>query len=571
MNYFEICTAAKNLTDRLIALSAQGDINPLLTPENLNITETGITLINETVAQQAYAIPQSAGFAAPEVYSGQSGPQAQVYFMGAVLYMLIFGVAPVDAQMRSGPAMENAADPLMAAANCALQLDASLRFANLTQLAQALEDAKNVGLAAVPPAQEPAAPSVDAAVAAIAPQAIAVPPQAGLQAPQADMQAAATMPPQQNMQPPQADMSAPMGSWQAPSMQGAPPQAMPYVAGPPPKKKGKAGVIAAIIIIFAVLATGGGLVGYNLWQVNSAEQAFAERRYLDVVTAIDSAFLFTEDMQQEYNYSRAKVLFEQGNFEESLAQFEALGNFYDSAELVSDIRYNQALDMLNRGETQAALEIFIELEAYLDSAEYVQNIEAYMQAEAQGTPLDRMLAFNALDGFLDSSERASALAAEVYDEAVALYNSQSFEQALPMFENITFYSDATAYLQICNIWQAGQASEQDGRARMAEVEALSETIDIVPLISSNPFNKLYLEGNWSDPNSNSTFMFDWDERLYEFDGELGEVISGSYTIQGNSWLADEDNPNPSVTFNYISYNTVGLALSNGDAYVLTRD
>lgn len=159
-----IIKVVKEYVDQLIYFGKKEDIAPLLTPENTVVRLGGITLKQQIPATMPPAGIYE-GYSAPEVYEGKGGPAAHVYFVGAVMYSMVFGAAPPPAPGRSaGQALvPTGDDPLLQVIDRALALDTSVRYVDLVELSAALAEAawqteKKARAEAPPPQPQPEQP-----------------------------------------------------------------------------------------------------------------------------------------------------------------------------------------------------------------------------------------------------------------------------------------------------------------------------------------------------------------------------------------------------------------------------
>lgn len=174
MEQKKICALTKQWIGELVNLGATQNILPLLSPDNVNASEQGITLKNKNAqGVNLYLYP---GYSAPEVYTGQAGEASKVYFVGAVMYALQTGTVAPDAQARlqTGAPLLSGADALANVINRATIPNAAMRVATLQQLWQEVDAAEKTLTAAAPVAPGATVTPVVAPqeVAAAVPQAV---------------------------------------------------------------------------------------------------------------------------------------------------------------------------------------------------------------------------------------------------------------------------------------------------------------------------------------------------------------------------------------------------------------
>lgn len=122
-------------------LSVPGaDLSLLLTPQNVLIGDSAISLKSQTPAVGANPLAVYPGFSGPDIYYGYSGAPAQVYFVGAMMYTLCYGRRPPEAMARTPEVpLFRQANTLRDIISSAMALDANARYADLPALLQALD------------------------------------------------------------------------------------------------------------------------------------------------------------------------------------------------------------------------------------------------------------------------------------------------------------------------------------------------------------------------------------------------------------------------------------------------
>lgn len=86
------------------------------------------------------------------------------------------------------------------------------------------------------------------------------------------------------------------------------------------------------------------------------------------------------------NYKTATELLDSGEFEAAREMFAALGDYEDSAAMITECDYQQAIALLKSGEFETAREMFLALGDYKDSKKLSVNaawgmLHAYVQAQ----------------------------------------------------------------------------------------------------------------------------------------------------------------------------------------------
>lgn len=73
------------------------------------------------------------------------------------------------------------------------------------------------------------------------------------------------------------------------------------------------------------------------------------------------------------DYKKASGLMDSGSYEEAIAIFEELGDYKDSADLITDCQYGSAVAIYDSGDFKTSIEKFKALDDYKYSEEYVKN------------------------------------------------------------------------------------------------------------------------------------------------------------------------------------------------------
>ena len=172
---------------------------------------------------------------------------------------------------------------------------------------------------------------------------------------------------------------------------------------------------------------------------------------ITAVLALAVFMLVTKVIIPPIRYNEATELFTNGDYAGAAAVFEALGDFKDSAEKVSEVKYAAAMEQFTNGDYAGAEAAFEALGSYGDSAEKyaeakeAKNAEAeakYAAAEAKYAAGDyegAIIAFKALGDFKDSAEKVAELK---YAAAEAKYAAGEYSEAAMMFFDVGDYKDS---------------------------------------------------------------------------------------------------------------------------------
>ncbi|MFV0414212.1 MAG: hypothetical protein ACK5L3_13270 [Oscillospiraceae bacterium] len=333
----------------------------------------------------------------------------------------------------------------------------------------------------------------------------------------------------------------------------------------PPKKKGKAGLLVAGIIVVVLLLA---VTIYSFVQGGRMDSGIEDGKYDQVVSAADATPWLKLFKKQEYQYAQARLLADEGEYEESIALLQGLGEFKDSQKLIEEVKYRQAVELMESGKLQQSAEILDEIYGYEDSADLLQSLTLYMDAEEMNDPIARYQAYLSLGDFLDSAEKAAAIIQEVYDTGVELYNAENFEGAAAYFAQVAGYENADFYLQVCNLYLEAALTSTHSQMRelYAQLTALSSNsgIDISNVILSDDFLLYYLEGSWYSGDGGGEFELDLYYGYYFSDYD----ITGTKYFNTKSILNEDDST--VVTFEFISLDEVRMNFWDGSSHIFTR-
>ena len=161
-------------------------------------------------------------------------------------------------------------------------------------------------------------------------------------------------------------------------------------------------------------------------------------------------------------YNNAIDLMESGKYQQAIEEFEALGEYKNSAEYVDDcneaivlekkeLKYQDAISLMNKGEYEKAREIFVSIIQYKDSwtmqseCSRLERQRLYNEAaELMNSKryLDAIAKFEKLGAFSDSVYKIEQCKKAIYENALELMNGQHYSQAISEFQTILGYNDS---------------------------------------------------------------------------------------------------------------------------------
>ncbi|MDL2253018.1 trypsin-like peptidase domain-containing protein [Ruminococcaceae bacterium OttesenSCG-928-I18] len=145
MNELELLDKTMRFLQELTGLEKGTDVYTLLTPENILVGPKGISLRKKKNKEEdAGAIKIYPGYSAPESYDNRSSEASSVYFVGAMMSLLLTGNRPENALRRKengSVAFPNAPDTLQQIINEAMDTAEATRLPDLYSLQYRLGNA----------------------------------------------------------------------------------------------------------------------------------------------------------------------------------------------------------------------------------------------------------------------------------------------------------------------------------------------------------------------------------------------------------------------------------------------
>ena len=216
---------------------------------------------------------------------------------------------------------------------------------------------------------------------------------------------------------------------------------------------------------------------------------------LDAADVFHSIRLFKDSAAREENcyrqlYETAESLLREERFYDSIICFTALGDYSNSSERIPEVYqewgYHDAEELYASGDYGAAIDAFEDLEGYRDSAERAEQCrrELYALGEQylnEGAFDDAIDCFELLGEYRDSKDRIKEVEQERrYHQAEEAFVAENYERAIELFENLGDYKDssdkventiaalggAKALTQIGRNYQNGKDTEPNAQKAM---------------------------------------------------------------------------------------------------------
>lgn len=156
------------------------------------------------------------------------------------------------------------------------------------------------------------------------------------------------------------------------------------------------------------------------------------------------------------SYLTAKDSLNNGQYDVAITQFEKMGDFLDSKDLLNKSIYNKADNMYKNGNKQESANLFKSLANYSDSQQKYYDIE-YERAGKYYSEKDYMNAadiYRELGTYLDCEKRLNAAYENIYNDAVEKLKHKHADKAYEEFVYLGDYSDSSKMLDECFYVQA---------------------------------------------------------------------------------------------------------------------
>lgn len=194
--------------------------------------------------------------------------------------------------------------------------------------------------------------------------------------------------------------------------------------------------------------------------------AYNEGKYEDALAQFTSLADYRDAAEQvnRCNYAIADNLYAEGDLDGAAAMYEALGDFSDAADKLNAVHYDQAAAAAALGTAegfQQAIDLYTALGNYSDSANLLKAAQ-FQQAEltlAGGDWEAARAAFVALGKYGTAAERVTACD---YAHAEALLAEGGADEAAALFLSLGDYQDAAARAQAIR-YDQGVAASQSGK------------------------------------------------------------------------------------------------------------
>ena len=508
-----------------------------ISPDTISVAENKAVLEEPTADESKRYIT---GFAAPEIYKGQSkGQSSDVYSFCAVLYYAVSGQVPPNALSRQDDALEALTDEAFQSVVLkGMAMDADARYPSMRDLILAMSPYNTLRVL----------PDVQSA-----------------QSPVETKKQSANTQKKSRWKP-----------WR---------------------------IVACCILTVVVLLTAAywGSYSYAARAADNGDFGTAEKYLLlPSVTALHDPLLIDyvnaglvfsrQDYQRAESlfsnlsgyrdsqrlaklsrYYSGIMLFNRGELESAYAIFSdlAVDEYEDSVMMMNECRYYQGIQYYNNGDYDNAIPIFSELSENGHTDAYVYCLKAGInkainQINRTNGSINSILvkARIQIDELtkIDSTEAArlkGLLDEEMYKKALKFYNSKEYGSASAFFYGIKGYKDADKFVALSNLANHKITDEYYNKA----IQNLQFANTKEVLVSYNSIAKKFLAGTWRSKDNRYYFTMGTNSSSYNLPSEnlsnsFYNISDGVYSLVREDglisyYLHKEDGKNIKKLFKFV--------------------
>ncbi len=536
MDPIQLASMTGDFLAALLLIEDEVDLCSVLRPDNVIIAQQRIQL--REMMPTATFVPVS-GFAAPEQYVAGNCERAPVYFIGALMYTLLYGKPPTDVRKRlsDGESVDMSTTVLSDVITRCLMLYPGDRYANLRQILSELNDILNEVAAKEKEETEEIKKEQNDEILLQNPAEYLPEIKADI-LPQNEIKGQNKSDLNENIVPEITEINE--GKIRKKGMQ----------------KKWILPICSGVLICI--------LLGYTLWQSQRTEMALEQGEYNQVVSYLNWTpwlKLFHNDI---YLYATAQMLWEEGRYDEAQDIFVEIQDYANSAQLIEQIQYDKGMSLANALQLEEAKLVFDSLGTFADSAAQSAKITTYQQALAIEDASEKYLAFTELGDYLNSPQMAEEAAAETYHLATTNYEAENLAEAGRLFGVVGNYQDAVIYKHLCDLWQAASDDADENRTALGAIMAYGEVANLEPVVMNDRFFMIFLEGNWVSADGGGEMSFEEDT----FRAPLLDVVGTDWSFDTRS-IHNEDEIE--ATFDYLSPNDITMKIEEtGETFTYQR-
>lgn len=264
------------------------------------------------------------------------------------------------------------------------------------------------------------------------------------------------------------------------------------------------------------------------------------RFFVVTTVAVMLIVLGTQVLIPMQKYNSAISSMETGQYEDAILTFEKLGDYKDSAQLLTEARYRNANHLFESEKYGDSLSIYESLDNYADSNNkilecYFNLGEQYFQEGDYATALEYYK--NAQEEPLESRTTE-----KIYENAIKLYQEDSYDFAHSYFDEVRNYEDTSLYCGLLDILDSGDSLTDI-------VEALSEDpyADFSPaktILEDNPYHQIVILNDYQGIYRKAgDYNYELDSSFYikisGYDISILECLVTS-TVSSEEWENEEE-------------------------------
>ena len=153
-------------------------------------------------------------------------------------------------------------------------------------------------------------------------------------------------------------------------------------------------------------------------------------------------------IRNSVKYNDAQELWDSGNYDEAVEEYEELGNFKDSASKVYEVKYSKAGDLYENGDYFAAADIYAELGVYSDSADRLTDCyDSYIESQCDtGEDVNEEILSQINSIPQEYREKCTE---NLYRFAVKCVKSKEWSAAEEYFGECGDYKESSSYIDYC--------------------------------------------------------------------------------------------------------------------------
>ena len=228
-------------------------------------------------------------------------------------------------------------------------------------------------------------------------------------------------------------------------------------------------------------------------------------------------------------------------------------------------QYNQAVQAMQAGRYDAAIQSFLALDGYADSEYRIRQAQANRAYETGELATSLALYADLPEAYQDHADDFLAM----YNEAVALMDAGSYDEAMAAFAHLQPYGDSEAQLNEAVYRKAASlAASADYDGAIALYEELGEYRDSRMLVAQLKAEALYAAGNYAEawlayavlPEGYQTHSGDYAAM---YDAATALLEDGSYEDASAAFAALGEYRDSAMQVNECGYRKAGMLASSG--------